>query len=424
MPLTVTGISHRTAPLDVRERVAFTQAQFGEKLEALCGLEGVREAILVSTCNRTEIYASTDNRAITHIRDWLADQGGLDAGQRQRHFYQHRDRTAVEHLFGVACGLDSVVLGEPQIIGQLKKAWEAARNGGAAGMVTDRLFQCAFAASKQVRHTTGINDHPVSVAYITAILAQQLFGNLARQTVLMIGAGEMIDLCGRYFRQQGIHRLLIANRSPDRAAALAEIHHAEPLRLDEVDARLAEADIVISSTASPLPIIGLESARKAIDVRRHRPTFMVDLGVPRDIDPAIGALRDIYLYTIDDLQQVADENLAERHRAAREARQSIEEAVESFLRWLHGMRAARSLERLRGAAELTADDLARRALNRIEGGVHTGEAVQQMANTLVHRILHGPSVRLRQAAENEQYDMLKAADWLFDPVDDPPEDDS
>lgn len=421
MPLFVIGISHRTAPLEVRERLAFDQADVGELLASLCTETAAREAVVVSTCNRTELYVVTDRDDPTPVQGWLARQGGFDDAPDPGLFYCHQDQEAIRHLYRVACGLESLVLGEPQIIGQLKNAWSAAVDAGTTGKITHRLFQRAFSASKAVRSTTGINDHPVSVAYIATILAQQIFGDLERQTVLMIGAGEMVELCARHLRQQGVNRLMIANRSLDRAQELARSFGAEALPLDELDARLHEADIVISSTASRSPIIQQDAVRSAIHQRRHRPAFLVDLGVPRDIDATVAELRDVYLYTIDDLQQVADENLAQRRRAAEHAGDSVEGSVGDFLRWLHGNRAAMNIARLRADAEESADALAERALNRMKNGADAEEAVRQLATTVVHKILHGPSVRLREAAEQDRFEVLRAADWLFEDHDDDPE---
>jgi len=421
MPLIAVGISHHTAPLEVRERLAIARADYAGKVRELRAMPGIREAILVSTCNRTEVYAAAAAKRVEDVTRWMAAEGGFDEALASGYFYAHLGPEAVRHLFRVACGLESLALGEPQIIGQLKEAWSAAKEGGGAGKLTDRLFQRAFATSKAVRHTTGINDHPVSVAYIASVLAQQIFGDLSTKTVLMIGAGEMIELCGRHFHAQGVQNLFIANRSAERANRLAQELHARALPLNQLDDHLPDADIVIASTSSRRPIIGLDNVRRAIRARRHRPAFMVDLGVPRDIDPGVGDLNDIYLYTIDDLQQVADDNLNERHRAAEEAGGTIDAAVAEFMRWVHGVRAADSLKKLRALAEERGEQLAERALHRIESGADPAGAIRQLASTLVHHILHGPSERLRAAAEQQHYEMLEAADWLFDAWEDPDE---
>ncbi len=414
MPIFAIGISHHTAPLEVRECLAITPDSYADKVDELRESVGLSEAVILSTCNRTEIYGVSAEPLGSQLGDWLLSQGDMVATQADGLVYQHEGRDAVRHLFRVACGLDSMVLGEPQIMGQLKSAWQAARDAGALGKYTDRLFQRAFAVSKEVRTHTGINDHPVSVAYIAAILARQIFGDLGRKTVLLVGAGEMITLCGQHFRQKQVGALHIANRSPERAQSLGAELRAEPMGLDALPGRLHEADIVIACTAAAEPVIGLDPVREALKRRRCQPVFMVDLGVPRDIDPRVGKLNDIYLYTIDDLRQVADESLGKRQHAARQAGGTIDHEVHEYLRWMHGARAAEGLRRLRGDAERNADELAARALRQIQAGGDTESVLRQLGSTLTHRILHGPSTRLREAAEARHDDILRAADWLFE----------
>jgi len=423
MPIFVTGISHHTAPLEVRERLAITPGAYAGKVDDLRSVAGLREAVILSTCNRTELYGVLDEERLGRVSDWLLEQGGMTPADADGLVYQHEGRDAVRHLFRVACGLDSMVLGEPQIMGQLKDAWEAARDAGGLGKYTDRLFQRAFAVSKDVRTNTGINDHPVSVAYIAAILARQIFGDLGRKTVQLVGAGEMITLCGHHFRQKQVGRLRIANRSPDRAEHLGKELNAEPMGLDALPAALHDADVVIACTGASEPVVTVQMVRDALRQRRS-PVFMVDLGVPRDIDPRAEKLRDVYLYTIDDLRKVADESLGKRQDAARQAVGTIDREVREYLRWLHGARAARGLRRLRTHADRQAEVLAERALHQIEAGGDPEAVVRQLSSTLTHRILHGPSIRLRRAAEEQHDDVLRAADWLFEPEGfEPPDED-
>ncbi len=416
MPIFAIGISHHTAPLEVRERLAITPDAYADKVDELRDAVGVREAVIVSTCNRTELYGVLPGDLGDRLVEWLLAQGGMTAEQADGIVYRHEGRDAVHHLFRVACGLDSMVLGEPQIMGQLKDAWQAARDAGGLGKYTDRLFQRAFAVSKDVRTNTGINDHPVSVAYIAAILARQIFGDLGRKTVVMVGAGEMITLCGHHFQHKRVGSLRIANRSLARAEALAEELSAVPLGLDALPEHLKEADIVIACTGARQPVVSLEMVRDALRQRRS-PMFMVDLGVPRDIDPRAEKLRDVYLYTIDDLRQVADESQDKREDAARQALGTIDHEVREYLRWLHGARAAEGLRQMRSHAETQAEELAERALRQIAAGGDPEAVVRQLGNTLTHRILHGPSTRLREAAEAQHDDILRAADWLFEPDD-------
>jgi len=422
MPLLAVGTSHQTAPLEIRERLAISTSDYGERIREICAIPAVEEAVVLSTCNRTEIYGIVLPENEDCILDWLRESGGLNAQDAGRFLYHHKNESAVRHLFNVASGLDSLVLGEPQIMGQLKDAWQQANAAGGAGKLLDRLFQHAFATGKAVRTQTGINEHPVSVAYITMVLARQIFGNLESKHVLLIGAGEMIELCGRHLYEQGVASLMIANRSTDKARQLAESFAASAHGLDELPQVLPQADILVTSTASPVPILDSSMIKAALRARRHRPMFLVDIAVPRDIHPDVAQLKDVYVYTIDDLQQVADENIAERHRAAAAAGSTVEASVDEFMRWLHGARAAKFLQRLRSHAEEASQELAAKAVRQLQAGRDPEQVVKQLANTLTNKILHVPSTRLRQAAESQEYQILKAADWLFDDSADPSRD--
>jgi glutamyl-tRNA reductase len=413
MPLLAVGTNHHTAPLEIREKLAISSQDYAARISELCALPAVEEAIVVSTCNRTEIYGVVLPEDEHCILRWLSASGGLNEQETEKHLYHRRNEQAVRHLFNVASGLDSLVLGEPQIVGQLKDAWQHAHAAGGAGKLLDRLFQHAFATGKAVRHQTGINEHPVSVAYITMVLARQIFGSLADKQVLLIGAGEMIELCGRHLHEQGVAGLMIANRSRDNAERLAESFAASAHSLEELPAVLPLADILVTSTASPQPIISPELISNALRQRRRKPMFLVDIAVPRDIHPGVARLKDVYLYTIDDLQQVADENAAERHRAAQAASETVETSVDEFMRWLHGARAAKFLQRLRKHAVEASEELSAKAVRQIQAGRDPEQVVMQLASTLTNKILHVPSKRLRQAAESQEYQILKAADWLF-----------
>lgn len=427
MPLLVVGTSHQTAPLEAREKLAFSRDQYCEKVHELCAIPAVDEALLVSTCNRTEIYGIVLPENEDAISQWLTNEAGWNDEEAGNYIYSRKDAHAVEHLFNVVSGLDSLVLGEPQIVGQLKDSWQEATAAGGAGKIIDRLFQHAFATGKTVRNETGINEHPLSVAYIAMVLARQIFGDLTSKTVLMVGAGEMIELCGRHFHRQGVEELIIANRSVDKAEALAEEFGARAVALESLKDVLPEADIVISSTAARTPVIKVADIRQALKTRRHQPMFLVDIAVPRDIDPDVARLDDAYLYTIDDLQQVADENTKQRSRAAKEATSLIQTSVEDFMRWLHGARAAKFLKRLRSHAEQSGNELVDKALKQIKAGKDPEKVVRQLASSLTNKILHVPSIRLRQAAESKEYGILKAADWIFEVKEDrnmPDQDDS
>jgi len=413
MPLFTIGISHHTAPIEVRERVAISRSDYTDRVNELLALPGVEEVLILGTCNRTEIYCLSSKSGKQVVLDWLHRLNAIPEGEFDHYFYTHEADEAARHLIRVASGLDSLVLGETQILGQLKEAWQQAHDAGSLGTVLDRLFQHAFASAKSIRSRSGISEHPVSVAYTAVVLARQIFGDLDTKTVVLVGAGEMVQLCGRYLRDHGIHKLLILNRSRAKAEELAQELDATAMTLDQLDDALPRADILISSTASPRPVIGTRDVKAALRARRHRPMFLVDIAVPRDIEPDVARLKDVYLYTIDDLQQVVDENMQQRSEAAELAMSDVDAAVAAFMRWLYGIRAGRTLKRIREQSHGHEDELIDRALKRLRAGQEPGEVLQQMAATLTNKILHLPSKRLREAAENRDYEVLKAADRIF-----------
>ena len=292
-----------------------------------------------------------------------------------------------------------------------------AHQAGGVGRVLDRLFQHAFATGKKIRSKTRIGEHPVSVAYTTVMLAKQIFGDLASKTVLLVGAGEMVELCGRHLREKGVSSLIIANRSLARAKELAEQFNAHAVSLGDLPAVLYRADILISSTASQEPILYAEAVKAALKQRRNQPMFLVDIAVPRDIHPNVGKLGSVYLYTIDDLQKVVDENLSKRTEAAEAACDDVTEAVDEFMRWLNSARAVVYLKNMHKHASMHSEELVTRALRKIEAGKDLEQVITQLANTLTKRILHLPSIRLREAAEQQDDELLKVANRLFEPED-------
>jgi glutamyl-tRNA reductase len=376
-------------------------------------LDGIEEVVILGTCNRTEIYCLSTVAGKGELVDWIHRVNEIPAGELDRHLYQHEGEAAARHLIRVASGLDSLVLGETQILGQLKDAWQQAHDAGSLGKVLDRLFQHTFNAAKSIRTNSGISDHTVSVAYTAVVLARQIFGDLQTKTVVLVGAGEMVQLCGRYLRDHGIANLLIVNRSREKAEELAAEMGASALTLDQLDQALPMADILISSTASPEPVIRKPDIKAALRKRRHRPMFLVDIAVPRDIDPEVAKIKDVYLYTIDDLQQVVDENMEQRNAAALSAVGEVDEAVAGFMRWLSGIRVSRTLKKIREQSHEHEQDLTEWALRKLEAGQDPAEVLNQLARTLTNKILHLPSKRLREAAENQDYEVLKAADRIF-----------
>lgn len=417
MPLLTTGISHHTATLETREKIAIARTEYASHVKELHELDGVEEVVVVSTCNRTEIYSIGPKHSREQVRRWLQKMGDLTDAEMDEHCYVRERELAVRHLFRVAGGLESLVLGESQIVGQLKDSLQMAREAGGTGKVLDRLFQHAFATAKRIRSKTGIGEHPVSVAYTTVMLAKQIFGDLTSKTVVLVGAGEMIELCGRHLHDKGVSSLIVANRSLDRATEVAEEFGAHAVALTDLPSVLHKADILISSTASPEPVIHVEPIKAALKQRRNQPMFLVDIAVPRDIHPDVGKLGNVFLYTIDDLQKVVDKNLSKRSEAAEAATDDVNDSVKEFMRWLNSARAAVYLQNMHKHARKNSEELATKALRKINAGQDPEQVITQLANTLAKRILHLPSTRLRQAAEEQDDDLLKVANRLFEPED-------
>jgi len=419
MPLLTTGISHHTATLETREKIAIARTDYEMRVKELNELDGIEEVVVVSTCNRTEIYSIGSLQSGEQVRQWLQVKGGLSDAEMNKHCYVHEREHSVRHLFRVAGGLESLVLGESQIVGQLKDSWQMAHQAGGVGKVLDRLFQHAFATGKRIRSRTRIGEHPVSVAYTTVMLAKQIFGDLASKTVILVGAGEMVELCGRHLHDRGVSNLIIANRSIERASELAEQFGAHAVSLADLPDILYKADILISSTASPEPIIHPGPVKAALKQRRNQPIFLVDIAVPRDIHPNVGKLGNVYLYTIDDLQKVVNENISKRSEAAEAATDDVNESVADFMRWLNSARAAVYLKKLHKHARMNSEELVAKALRKIKAGKDPEQVITQLANTLAKRILHLPSTRLRQAAEEQDDELLRVANRLFEPEDNP-----
>jgi glutamyl-tRNA reductase len=410
MSIVVLGLNHRTAPVEVRERVVFDAPRLPEALHNLCARPGVQEGLIVSTCNRTEVYSVIDGGHAA-LTDWLEDyhQTGHDLGEC---CYELHGPAAVQHVFAVASGLDSLILGEPQILGQLKDAYRSAHDAGTAGPLLNRLFQATFAVAKRVRTETRVGASAVSVASAGVQLARRIFAGFEQHTALLIGAGEMIELTGRHLHAQGLKRMIIANRSLDRAQDLALEFKASAISLDALDEHLPAADIVISSTASPTPIVTLAATKAAITARRRRPMFMLDIAVPRDIEAGVADLEDVYLYTIDDLRQVVDDNLKARQDEAQEARQLIEGEVARFMSALRTLDAAPIIRDLRARADQTKAQTLDQARRMIAAGKRD-EALEFLANTLTNRLLHAPSRALRLAAEQGDAGLIDAAHKLY-----------
>ncbi|MDQ3057068.1 MAG: glutamyl-tRNA reductase [Pseudomonadota bacterium] len=418
------GLNHQTAPVSLRERVALDDAALPAALTALCALPGVREVVVLSTCNRTELYAVTDGDGDSLV-DWLAMHPHDSARQAAEaehnlrdYFYRHRGVDAVQHLFRVAAGLDSMVLGEPQILGQVKQAWTIARAEGALNGPLDRLFQHAFATAKRARTDTRIGAHPVSVASAAVRLAQNVFARLDESTVLLIGAGETIELAARHLSEGKVRRLLVANRTLAHAQDIASRHGGVALPLGELERHLADADVVFSATASRDTVVKRAHVEAALSTRRHRPMLLLDLAVPRDIDPSIAQLKDAYLYTVDDLERTVEDNRRNRRESAAEAEAIIELQAARFVETLDaGMRHA-PLKQLRAHGDAARNEALAKAKRLLAAGGDPGEALDLLAHTLTNRLLHAPTQALREAALSGDAELACAAEKLFPPFSD------
>lgn len=413
MPLIALGINHRTAPVDIRERVAFPPERLSEALRELTHLPQVHEAAILSTCNRTEIYCGLEENAHTGVVEWLGHYHKLNAEQLQPYLYVYPEQDAVRHMFRVAAGLDSMILGEPQILGQMKTAYQSAVDAGTLDLQLNKLFQHTFAVAKQIRTDTAIGASPVSVAFAAVSLARQIFGDLSKQTALLIGAGETIELAARHLADHKLGRMIVANRTVERAHTLAAEFNGYAIALSEMPTHLAEADIVISSTASQLPILGKGAVERALKQRKHRPVFMVDIAVPRDIEPEVAQLDDVYLYTVDDLQEVIQENLKSRQEAAVQAEEIIDVQCAHFLGWLRSLDAVSTIRDFRVQADMTRDEVLEKARQLLAQGKDPEQALQFLAHTLTNKLIHTPSANLRQAGFEGRSDLIQAARELL-----------
>ena len=405
------GINHHTAPLDIREQVSFDPAKLTLALHDLLRERPVREAAILSTCNRTELYCATNEP--TAAIDWLAEYHSLPARRIDPYVYQHPQRDAVRHMFRVASGLDSMVLGEPQILGQMKQAARAAEEAGTLGTLLNKLFQRTFSVAKEVRSTTAIGANIVSMAAAAVHLSERIFERLADQSVLFIGAGEMIELCAAHFAGGKPKRLTIANRTPERARPIAERFGGDVLRLDEVGDRLADYDIVVSCTASALPILGLGMVERALKTRRHRPMVMVDLAVPRDIEAEVGQLDDVFLYTLDDLGQIVESGQESRQAAIVEAEEIITHRVDDFLHWIESREAVPIIRALRDTADRARRHELEHALKLLQRGDDPAQVLDAMSKGLTNKLLHPPTqaLNLAEGAERNEVAQVIARIW-------------
>ncbi|HET8730033.1 MAG TPA: glutamyl-tRNA reductase [Moraxellaceae bacterium] len=418
MGLLALGINHKTASLDLREKVAFTPDTLPDTLRTALREAGVREIAILSTCNRTEFYGQVDSTQAESLMTWLAQHRQLPLEEISRAIYHYENEEAVRHMMRVASGLDSMVLGEPQILGQMKDAYMQAASAGTLGPALERLFQATFSAAKQVRTDTAIGANPVSVAFAAVQLGRQIFADLRDTEALLIGAGEMIELVGKHLYEQGVTKITVANRTLSRGFELAQQFNGRAISLEEIPEALASADIVISSTASPLPILGKGMVERALKKRRHKPVFMVDIAVPRDIEPEVAELRDVYLYTVDDLQSVVEENLRSRQEAAVAAEEIVTQRAAQFMTQRREQGAAATVMAYRQHVEALRAAEVERALAGLRKGQDPAEVLERLSRALANKLLHQPSLALKKAAADGEREKLAWAAELLGISDD------
>jgi glutamyl-tRNA reductase len=415
MSLLTIGVNHTSAPLEVRERVAIPDSALPSALSTLMRTPNIEEAAIVSTCNRTELYCYVDSFEAGKIATikWLSDFHNLDIDHNQSYLYNHSDQETAKHMFRVASGLDSMVLGEPQILGQLKQAYQHAVGAGTLGKQLNQLFQHSFNVAKKVRTHTSIGTNPVSVASTAVSLAKQIFGDLSKRNALFIGAGETIELAAQHLSAVGANRITIANRNIARAQKLANKFNGYGIGLSYIGEVLPESDIVITATSSTLPILGKGLLERSLKRRKHKPILVIDLAIPRDVEPEAAQLQDIYLYSVDDLKQVIQENMQSRINAAEEAEIIIDDEVTKFYQWMRGQDVTDVIRTYRSQAEQHKNEAVEKAARMLKQGKSSEEVMQFLANTLVNKLLHSPTEALKSAGAENHQELLEAAKTIL-----------
>ena len=414
MPILALGLNHHTAPVDIRERAAIGEGRLGDALKALREVRTVKEAAIVSTCNRTEFYCGMEKQDIDSVVQWMHRFFELQDNRFDPYLFHHADREAVRHLMRVCSGLDSMVLGEPQILGQIKRAYRDADEYGTLGNELSPMFQTAFSVAKKVRTDTAIGNSPVSVAFAAVSLSRQIFADLGQQKALLIGAGETIQLAARHLKTAGIGNILIANRTVEKASQLATEVGGKAIGIKDIPDALPHADIVISSTGSTLPLLGKGTVQRALKQRRYRTQLIVDIAVPRDVEAEVSEVDGVFLYTVDDLQAVIDENRQSRQEAAFEAEEIVDAQVNLFMVKLQALGAKDVIRAYRNKVEIIKNDVLERSLNQLQSGQDPEAVLQQLAHTLSNKIMHAPTSGMREAAELGNTQVMDAARTLLD----------
>ena len=407
------GISHKSASVDLRGQIAFAPEIVVQTLKTARVSMKVEEIALLSTCNRTEIYLQGDV-SDQQLLEWLATSKGVELTVLEPYFYCHRGEDAIRHMMRVASGLDSLVLGEPQIFGQIKSAYAVGREAGTVAIYLNQAFQQAFSTAKRVRSETAIGQNPVSVAYASVSLAEQIFTDLNSAHALLIGAGETIELVARHLTEKNIGQITVANRTLNRAQELAADFSAEAILLSDIPDVLHRSDIVISSTASQLPILGKGAVEAALKRRKHKPMFMVDIAVPRDIEAQVEELADVYLYSVDDLEEVIQDNMRARQIAADLGQTIIDQEVQSWTKQQRALAAVDTIKAFRDSVEIIRDGEIEKAHSALERGQNAAEVINTLARNLTNKLLHKPTTKLKQAGEEGRDDTIHVAHELFD----------
>lgn len=405
MALIALGINHQTAPVALRELVAFDPEILPDALHQLLQRPSCQGAVILSTCNRTELYVQ-DEQSCEALLSWLANFHNVAVHELAEHIYTLEKVDVISHLMRVAAGLNSLILGEPQILGQVKQAYAQAKAVGSLSYLLERLFDRAFSVAKLVRTQTDIGASAVSVAYAAVNLAKHIFGSLEQAKVLLIGAGETIELVAKHLQEQGVASPVVANRTLARAEMLAGQFNGQCITLHQLGDALHQADIVISSTASPMPIVGVGAVSRALKARRRQPMLLVDLAVPRDIEPEVGELRDAYLYTVDDLQNIIADNMSSREAAAKEAELIITEHAELFTQWLQAQKSVSVIKQYRQQGESVRDEWVAKALLSLQNGHPAEQVIHELAYKLTNSLMHPTTKALQQAGTENQSSML------------------
>lgn len=411
MPLYAFGLNHQTAPLDVRERVVFQTEALPGVLRELVDRQPVSEAAIISTCNRTEVYCSTTEPRV--VTQWLANFHSLKPANLEPYLYELPQDRAVKHAFRVASGLDSMVLGEPQILGQFKTAVRSAEEAGTLGWLLNKLFQRTFSVAKTVRSETEIGASTVSMAAAAVRLSERIYGIVSEQSILFVGAGEMIELAATHFAAHHPRRITFANRTASRAQILAERFFGHEIALNDIGSQLALYDVIVCCTASPLPIIGKGLVESALRSRKHRPMLMFDLAVPRDIEAEVGQLSDVFLYTVDDLGEMAREGMEQRANAVAQAEAIIENQTVDFMHWLDNRKLVPTIRALRDSAERARRHELDRAQRRLAHGDDPQQVIDELSRALINKLLHSPSHALNHAAPDERDELATLIARLY-----------